>query len=253
MGTYSPVLKFTATGHWDALVSTSQCPQNENFGTVYVSMSHKNENFGDCTSQCPKNEKFRASTSQFTTAEPGQKPVEAQGRASQRRHQTPNHSFDSVQAIRLRSHVLRIESPPLGRRPELPSPIPGGKHSHAAHAPTTLKTRSRHSIPTPLHGVSSLHRLQALATHNLNSRHAPAHALTGAHSRFVRSPCCCIANRHNALILAVRAAHCFPRNTLPNNEQSVSVQRIERFERVIVKRWIIPSPGNLEIVVFGNA
>ena len=123
-----------------------------------------------------------------------------------------------------------------------------------------------------------------MATHNLNSRHAPAHAhtsaqlrrditsfdnktvcliefrvavaafaLTGARLRFVRSPCCCIVNRHNALILAVRAAHCFPRNTLPNNEQSVSVQRIERFERVIVKRWIIPSPGNLEIVVFGNA
>ena len=221
---------------------------------------------GLCTSQCPTKMKIlgtvRLNVPKMKNFAPQRlnSRLPNQGRSlwrpragPQRRHQTPNHSFDSVQAIRLRSHVLRIESPPLGRRPELPSPIPGGKHSHAAHAPTTLKTRSRHSIPTPLHGVSSLHRLQALATHNLNSRHAPAHALTGAHSRFVRSPCCCIANRHNALILAVRAAHCFPRNTLPNNEQSVSVQRIERFERVIVKRWIIPSPGNLEIVVFGNA
>ena len=153
----------------------------------------------------------------------------------------------------------------------------------------------KNSLP-PLHThtvawrviVTCRRSLHAVATHNLNSRHAPAHALTsaqlhrditsfdnktvcliefrvavaafaltGAHSRFVRSPCCCIVNRHNALILAVRAAHCFARNTSSNdarpipggkrvarNTSSNDARPIPGGKRVVVKRWVVPSPGN---------
>ena len=151
------------------------------------------------------------------------------GQGPQRGQQTPpNHSVYYVQSNSLWSHIL-IESLPLDRRLQLPRPIPGGEHSYAAHAPTTLK-----NLAPPLHThaagwrviVTCRRSLHAVVTHNLSSRHAPAHALTGAHSRFVRSPCCCIANRHNALILAVRAAHSAA-TTRCSVRGSLSLRRVE--------------------------
>ena len=155
-----------------------------------------------------------------------------------------------MQYISLRSHILQIESLPLDRRPELPRPNLAASIVMLLMLLLFLKT----SLP-PLHThavgwrviVTCRRSLHAVATHNLNSRHAPAHALTGAHSRSVRSPCCCIANRHNALILAVRAAHCFPRNTSPNNARPIPGGK-----RVLVKRWIAPCPGNRCLALRGR-